>query len=120
MKRLANLKRWLPLIAVAALFSLIIPITLVGAAPPKVVYFPQTGHNVGAPFLDYWRQNGGLAVYGYPLTEAIQEKSLTDGKTYTVQYFERARLEYHPENRPPYDVLLGQLGRAALATPAAP
>jgi hypothetical protein len=28
-----------------------------------------------------------------------------------VQYFERARFEYHPENQPPYDVLLGLLGR---------
>jgi hypothetical protein len=29
---------------------------------------------------------------------------------YTVQYFERAVFEYHPENQPPYDVLLSQLG----------
>jgi hypothetical protein len=28
-----------------------------------------------------------------------------------VQYFERARFEYHPENAAPYDVLLGQFGR---------
>jgi hypothetical protein len=37
-----------------------------------------------------------------------------------ARYFERTRLEYHPENRPPYDVLLGQLGRAALTASAAP
>jgi hypothetical protein len=28
-----------------------------------------------------------------------------------VQYFERARFEYHPENPAPHDILLGQLGR---------
>ena len=34
-----------------------------------------------------------------------------DSFTYNlVQYFERAVMEYHPENRPPYDVLLSQLG----------
>jgi hypothetical protein len=40
---------------------------------------------------------------------------LEDGNVYTVQYFERARFEYHPENAPPYDVLLGQFGRQILA-----
>ena len=104
----------LGLIAVA-LAALVVPVAIVHAAAPNVVYFPQTGHNVGEPFLTYWRDHGGLAMYGYPLTEAIQEKSATDGKTYTVQYFERARLEAHPENQAPYNVLLGQLGRTLAA-----
>ena len=34
-----------------------------------------------------------------PISEEMQEKSDTDGKIYTVQYFERAVFEYHPENR---------------------
>jgi lipoprotein-anchoring transpeptidase ErfK/SrfK len=112
------MKRWvvslIAIIAVAAA-ALLVPIAMVGAEPPAAVYFPQTGHNVGAPFLGYWRTHGGLAVYGYPLTEAMQEVSPYDNKTYTVQYFERARLEAHPENKAPYDVLLGQLGRSAAA-----
>ncbi|MFL5735444.1 MAG: alpha/beta fold hydrolase, partial [Chloroflexia bacterium] len=33
-----------------------------------------------------------------------------NGKPYTVQYFERAVFELHPENAAPYDVLLSQLG----------
>src|SRR5262249_30722124 len=33
------------------------------------------------------------------------------GVTYTVQYFQRNRFEFHPENQPPYNVLLGLLGR---------
>ena len=34
-----------------------------------------------------------------------------DHKEYTVQYFERSRMELHPENAgTPYEVLLGMLG----------
>lgn len=67
-------------------------------------YFPETGHTVSGRFLEYWQNNGGLAVFGYPLTDERQE----DGRT--VQYFERQRFELHPGNQPPYDVLLGLLG----------
>ena len=65
---------------------------------------------VAAPFFAYWRAHGGLAFLGYPLSREVEARS-GDGKTYTVQYFERARLEYHPENAAPNAVLLGQLGR---------
>jgi hypothetical protein len=77
--------------------------------------FPETGHTIGGRFRAYWDQNGGLAQQGYPLSEEFQEKSDLDGRTYTVQYFERAVFEYHPENKPPYDVLLAQLGKFHLA-----
>ncbi len=73
--------------------------------------FPETGHTVGGKFLTYWQQHGGLAQQGYPISDEFQEKSDLDGKTYTVQYFERAVFEAHPENQPPYDVLLSQLGK---------
>ena len=65
--------------------------------------------------MSYWEQHGGLAQFGYPLTEEFIEVSPTDGRSYTTQYFERARFEYHPENAPPYDVLLGLLGRTITA-----
>ncbi len=74
-------------------------------------YFAQTQHNVASPFIEYWRANGGLPVYGLPRSEAFEEKSATDGKVYTVQYFERNRFEYHPENRgTKFEMLLGLLG----------
>jgi len=76
-------------------------------------FFAETSHSLGDPFLAYWTSNGGLAQFGYPLTEAFSEKSVDDGKTYTVQYFERARFEHHPEQAgTPYEVLLGFLGKA--------
>ncbi|MGN6672025.1 MAG: DUF4232 domain-containing protein [Thermomicrobiales bacterium] len=81
---------------------------------PGAHYFQPTGQNVSGAFLDYWQANGGLAQFGYPLSETFQQQ-LEDGHTYTVQYFERARFELHPENQPPYNVELGQFGRRILA-----
>ncbi len=78
---------------------------------PAVLYFDVVGHTLRGRFRQYWQEHGGLMQFGYPLTEEFEEVSPTDGRVYTVQYFERARFEHHPENRPPYDVLLGLLGR---------
>ncbi len=79
--------------------------------------FPETGHSVQGRFLRYWEAQGGLVQQGYPLTEELTEVSLLDGKTYTVQYFERAVFEDHPENAgTPYEVLLAQLGTYELHT----
>ncbi len=74
------------------------------------VLFPQTGQRLGGAFLQYWNQQGGLAQFGYPISNQFTEVSPLNGKPYTVQYFERAVMEYHPENQPPYNVLLSQLG----------
>jgi hypothetical protein len=71
---------------------------------------PETKHCIRGKFLERWRELG-LAVVGLPLSDQLEEKSPTDGKLYTVQYFERARFELHPNNPPPHDVLLGLLGR---------
>ncbi|MGA7732599.1 MAG: hypothetical protein WCD37_15170 [Chloroflexia bacterium] len=72
--------------------------------------FGATGKRAGGRFLEYWQAHGGLTQQGYPISDEFEEKSPLDGKTYKVQYFERAALEYHPENEAPYDVLLSQLG----------
>jgi len=94
----------------------VVPDTGPAAPQAGATYFPETGHNVGGSFIDYWRAHGGLAQFGFPLTE-LHEERLVPGSptTYLVQYFERARFEYHPENAPPYDVELGQFGRQILA-----
>ncbi len=75
--------------------------------------FPETGKTVSGRFLQYWETHGGLAQQGFPISEQMQEKSSVDGNTYTVQYFERAVFEMHPENTPPYDVLLSLLGASS-------
>jgi hypothetical protein len=81
------------------------------ALPSPATYFSQTGHNLSGTFKTYWEAHGGLAMHGYPITEQLDEKNPLNGKTYTVQYFERSRFELHPENAGSlYEVLLGQLG----------
>jgi hypothetical protein len=72
-------------------------------------FFAETGHYVGGAFWTFWRDYGGLPLFGYPLTDEVNE----GGRT--VQYFERSVLEWHPENDDPYKVLLRRLGADALA-----
>ena len=48
----------------------------------------------------YWETHGGLAIYGYPISDPFTEVNQADGQPYLVQYFERNRLEYHPDCRP--------------------
>jgi len=59
-------------------------------------------------FAEYWQQNGGLPVFGFPIGPARLEN--VGGGQFLVQPFERNRFELHPENQRPYDVLLGRLG----------
>ncbi len=75
------------------------------------LFFRETDHSLGGIFRTYWQKYGGLAQFGFPLTEEFSELNQADGKTYVVQYFERARFEYHPEAKgTPNEVLLGLLG----------
>jgi hypothetical protein len=60
-------------------------------------YFPETKHTLSGKFLKFWLKRGGLAIFGYPISEPFDEISPDGGQTRTTQYFERARFEYHPE-----------------------
>ncbi len=72
-------------------------------------YFPETGHTISLGFKDFWEANGGLAAFGYPISEEFTE----NGRT--VQYFQRARFEYNPNsNSDGANVTLGLLGQEAL------
>lgn len=101
-------------------------------AQPGCRFFPDTGHNVCGEILQAWRASGieidgqrgkseaeSLALFGLPLSDPMTE-TLSDGKSYTVQWFERARFELHPENQPPYNVLLGLLGAETRGIAPAP
>lgn len=67
-------------------------------------FFVETGHLVKGEFYTYFRTYGGLEIFGYPLTDEFVYQGLT------VQYFQKARMEWHPENPVPYKVQLGLLG----------
>ena len=78
-------------------------------------YFVETGHSLKQAFLRFWLNEGGLAQYGYPISEELPEISASDGKVYTVQYFERARFEWHPTDAGTIkEVQLGLIGKQAL------
>jgi len=70
--------------------------------------FPETGACISGRIREFWEHNGGLAVFGLPM--APQQQEMLEGKALQAQWFERVRLELHPENARPYDVLLGRLG----------
>jgi hypothetical protein len=69
-------------------------------------FFPQTNHTVANAFLKFFTSHGGIGVLGYPISEEMPDV-LPDGAIHTVQYFQRARLEYHPE-------LAGKSGEVSL------
>ena len=76
-----------------------------GKADPNWTWYPETGHYLGWSFRDFWAGNGGLPVFGFPLTEEFEEGD------FTVQFTERQRFEWHPDLAgTPYEVLLGRLG----------
>jgi plastocyanin len=82
---------------------------------PDHRFFAATGHSLNFGFKSYWEQNGGLAQFGYPISEEFLERG-ADGAVRTVQYFERARFEYHYDlGTVPYAVQLGMLGREMTA-----
>ncbi len=88
-------------------------------------YFPETQHSLSYGFKAFWIANGGLPNFGFPLSQEFDERNpdppAGDGQVHTVQYFERARFEWHPENRgTQWEVLLGLLGREYLQHRGAP
>jgi hypothetical protein len=74
----------------------------------KHVYFKQTGHSLNNRFLAYWKANGGLAQFGYPISEPTDV-----GSHGIIQWFERARFEW--DDRNPDVVTLGLLGHEYVA-----
>lgn len=87
---------------------------------PGARYFPQTGHGVITPFLNSWETLGGIETLGYPISEQVQEV-LPNGLIYTVQYFERGRLEHYPERSgQATEIQLGALGSALYRGAASP
>ena len=80
-------------------FSVVAP----GKGEPDTIFFPQTSIYVFAPFASYWQKNGGLPIYGLPITQDFEKNGLT------VQWFERARFELNPKTQ---QVQLGLVGVA--------
>ncbi len=92
------------------------------ASTADIRFFAETGHSLSVGFKQFWEQHGSLPNFGYPISEAFPAQNPINGQWYSVQYFERARFEYHPYNSPDYQIELGLLGRQLIQTarPVAP
>jgi sortase (surface protein transpeptidase) len=105
-----------PILAVIALLAGLLPASVQAQTGQRC--FAETGYCISGRMRQFWEQNGGLKVFGLPITP-LQTETI-EGRRVQVQWFERNRLELHPQNRRPYDVLLGRLGADRAGTPAAP
>ncbi|MGI8690347.1 MAG: cytochrome D1 domain-containing protein [Thermomicrobiales bacterium] len=57
--------------------------------------FTETNRCISGGFRSYWQQHGGAAQFGLPISDEFNEPNGEQMRQ--VQYFERARFEYHPE-----------------------
>jgi hypothetical protein len=67
---------------------------------------PQDGFPVCYAFLRFFDTFGGISQFGYPISEV----EVREGRL--VQYFQRARFEWHPENASGQRVALTNLGQS--------
>lgn len=100
-----SVRSLLIIVVIAALLLGSVSATYAQAPTENCRYFGETGHYVCDEFLEFYETRGGAEIFGYPLTEAYDDP--THGLS--VQYFQRARMEWHPYNPGPYKVQLGLL-----------
>ena len=101
--------RWAILLALVLLLSLLGPKNTVGQDETR--YFPETGHWITGDFLRVYESiTDPLQVYGFPITDAFQTESVPQNPGMLVQYFQKVRFEYHPENPPELEVVISPLG----------
>ncbi len=68
----------------------------------------ETGFAIEGGFRNYWLENDGLTRFGYPISRELIEHDVT------VQYFERGRLEWHPDLPPGEQIIVAALVREQL------
>src|SRR3954469_20096066 len=101
--------RYIPYLLFIALVAAAIPSrarateTCLPNQPAEVVCLDDT-------FTSFWQANGGLPVFGYAITAAGPERNADASQEFVTQWTERTRLELHPENSAPYQILLGRMG----------
>ncbi|PDW01464.1 vanomycin resistance protein VanB [Candidatus Viridilinea mediisalina] len=89
---------------------------LAASPDPERTFFPESGHTIGGAFGWFWQTNGGIPAFGYPISEEFYEWDAASDRERLVQYFERARFVYHPEQQgSSREVTLTPLGRQLLA-----
>jgi hypothetical protein len=89
----------------------ILPSLAAVSSNADVLTFPETLHSIRGPFKAAWVGQGGLTLFGLPKTAQFYERNSADGHYYLVQYFERVRMEFHPETA---SIQFGLLGNQLL------
>jgi len=95
-------------VVISPLGKLLYPKTPTFSSPrnlPGCRYIPESRVNICYDFLEFYNAHGGAAQFGYP----IANYEAVDGRI--VQYFQRARFEYHPELPEGEKVQLTDLGK---------
>jgi hypothetical protein len=81
------------------------PLIPINTNTPSCRFFPRTGKSVCYAFLQFFDAHNGSTFFGNP----ISELEFQEGRY--VQYFERSRMEWHPELQAGHRVVLTDLGR---------
>lgn len=105
------IQRWLIALLLGMMSAIVVPAAPVAAQPGGVRCFAETGHCIAGRIARFWEQTGGLPVFGFPISPLLSG----DGGT-RVQWFERARLEWRPDQPLPLDVRPGPIGAEALGS----
>jgi hypothetical protein len=80
------------------------PSALLVGSKPGCHFYKSSNHWVCHAFLDFYENHGGSHRFGYP----ISEFALENGRL--VQYFQRFRLDWHPEAKSGLQVRVAPLG----------
>jgi hypothetical protein len=90
------------------------PIAAPEQPQPDARFFPETQQNVRASFAEFWQVNGGLPIFGLPLS--AEQQALDDrGAAVVRQTFERAVLQRPLDATSAQQVTLAPLGRVQWA-----
>lgn len=87
-----------------ALLLILVPGSATSVSAQTERCFGETNQCIRGPIRQYWERNGGLAVFGFPIS--AQFEAVVEGRTLQVQWFERDRLEIQPNGL----VTAGRLG----------
>lgn len=87
-----NFRRAFPILLLATLAVVAVAgLAVARQTVARVAYYPETGHSIRDPFLEFFEERGSVAFFGYPLTEAY-----VDAGGATVQVFQRSQLRLAP------------------------
>ncbi|HLB50204.1 MAG TPA: hypothetical protein VJL59_24540 [Anaerolineales bacterium] len=90
----------------SALIILAFSLVACGAATPPPSEFTTGAFTISPAFTGFYESHGSLLLFGEPISAELDENGVT------VQYFQNAKLEYHPQLPDGNQIILSSLGEA--------